>query len=432
MIASSWLLRHSEEQKKRRNDTRSPFEKDRARVLHSAAFRRLQTKTQVMGVGDNDFYRTRLTHSLEVAQIGSGIVSHLSVNDPNNQPLLPSIALIESICLAHDIGHPPFGHGGEIALNYMMQEHGGFEGNAQTFRILAKLEPYTLNNGMNLCRRTLLGIMKYPKLLSQLHCSAINTRLTSFRQLKASDWQPPKGIFDDDQAFFSWVLQPLSQSDKKLFLTINQAQTEQEHHSTRYKSLDCSIMELADDIAYGVHDLEDAIVIGMIPRQLWQEEVASKIVDIDNCWLADVITDISDKLFSNIHHQQKDAIGTLVNGFITAIYLNRQTHFNEPLLAYNAVMEPAMRQALELVKDFVMQYVIQTPEIEQVRFRGQQIVMELFEAFASDPIRLLPSSTALRWQQAQQEGLSGHRILCDYIAGMTDGYAIRICKTMFA
>ncbi|WP_033933640.1 dGTP triphosphohydrolase, partial [Vibrio cholerae] len=154
-----WLARNNDEHKIRRNDHRSPFQRDRARILHSAAFRRLQAKTQVHGTSLNDFHRTRLTHSLEAAQIGTGIVAQIKLKQPEFRELLPSDSLIDSLCLAHDIGHPPYGHGGEIALNYMMRDHGGFEGNAQTFRIVTSLEPYTEHHGMNLSRRTLLGLL---------------------------------------------------------------------------------------------------------------------------------------------------------------------------------------------------------------------------------------------------------------------------------
>ena len=176
IIDSSWTERFLPDPP-REKDNRPPFRRDRGRILHSAAFRCLQAKTQIHAIGENDFYRTRLTHSLEVAQIGSSLVAQLkfletfeslsqTLNIDKNElqkqlkPLLPSNDLIESLCFAHDIGHPPFGHGGETALNYMMAEQGGFEGNAQTFRILTKLEPYTENAGMNLTRRTLLGVVK--------------------------------------------------------------------------------------------------------------------------------------------------------------------------------------------------------------------------------------------------------------------------------
>ena len=151
------------EQDSRPNDTRSEYERDESRLIHSAAFRRLQSKTQVLGLGENDFYRTRLTHSMEVAQIGRGIVQFLDKNcDKVLGEHLPESALISSICLAHDIGHPPFGHGGEVALNYCMRGYGGFEGNGQTLRILGKLDKYTEYHGLNPTRRMLLGILKYP------------------------------------------------------------------------------------------------------------------------------------------------------------------------------------------------------------------------------------------------------------------------------
>ena len=140
---------------------RDDYSRDRARIIHSAFFRRLQNKTQVLGLGESDFYRTRLTHSVEVAQVASGIVETLkkSSKDAEQIELLPSLELIEAIALAHDIGHPPFGHGGEVALNYSMRGHGGFEGNGQTLRICTKLGEYSDTNGLNLTRRTLLGVL---------------------------------------------------------------------------------------------------------------------------------------------------------------------------------------------------------------------------------------------------------------------------------
>lgn len=149
-------------QRKQDGDERPPSERDRSRVIHSAAFRRLQNKTQVFGIGESDFYRTRLTHSMEVAQIGRGIVLQLKKTKPDYAKILPNHAQIEAICLAHDLGHPPFGHSGEIALNYAMEKHGGFEGNGQSLRIVTKLEKHTAGYGLNLTRRALLGILKYP------------------------------------------------------------------------------------------------------------------------------------------------------------------------------------------------------------------------------------------------------------------------------
>mgnify|MGYP000050056573 CR=1 FL=1 len=128
-----------------------------------------------------------------------------------------SDSLVEAICLAHDIGHPPFGHGGEVALHYMMREHGGFEGNGQTFRIVARLEPFSDHHGMNLSRRTLLGLLKYPQTIEKLNHKKPIKNIENFRQLKADEWHPPKGLYSDDQDILDWVLQPLSCNDKTLF-----------------------------------------------------------------------------------------------------------------------------------------------------------------------------------------------------------------------
>ena len=162
MKNSVWEERRSGKSLDRKDDPRTPFERDRARVIHSAAFRRLQSKTQILGTSEGDFHRTRLTHSMEVAQISRGLLLVVEKNQPYFQELLPSSALLETICLSHDLGHPPFGHGGEVALNSMLHKHGGFEANGQTLRLLTKLEAHTPKFGLDLTRRSLLGVIKYP------------------------------------------------------------------------------------------------------------------------------------------------------------------------------------------------------------------------------------------------------------------------------
>ncbi|MGF1683317.1 anti-phage deoxyguanosine triphosphatase [Photobacterium minamisatsumaniensis] len=431
-----WEVRRSNEQKVRRNDHRSAYQRDRARILHSAAFRRLQAKTQVHGAGHHDFYRTRLTHSLEASQIGTGIVAQLKIKQPEFRDLLASTSLMESICLAHDIGHPPFGHGGEVALNYMMRHHGGFEGNAQTFRIVTVLEPYTEHFGMNLSRRTLLGLLKYPAFISTTRALELPADVHQFRHLKAKDWHPAKGIYDDDKDNFNWVIASLSKHDREQFSQMRQTRhSPTEHLKTRFKSLDCSIMELADDIAYGVHDLEDAIVMGIVTREQWQEAVASKLADCGEPWLEERIGELSDQLFAD-HHQRKDAIGAMVNALLTSIHIapaiqNGLDSFEEPLLQWNAFLTEPMEWVLDVLKQFVSQYVVHKPEIQLLEYKGQQLVMELFEAFSSDPERLLPESTRERWRHAEDNGENAHRIIADYISGMTDGFAQRLYSTLF-
>ncbi|MFN3014862.1 anti-phage deoxyguanosine triphosphatase [Vibrio coralliilyticus] len=428
-----WEQRHDDEHKIRRDDHRSPYQRDRARILHSAAFRRLQAKTQVHGNSFDDFHRTRLTHSLEAAQLGTGIVAQIKKKQEEFRDLLPSDSLIDSLCLAHDIGHPPYGHGGEVALNYMMREHGGFEGNAQTFRIVTKLEPYTEHFGMNLARRTLLGLIKYPALISKTCADVTPDSVSHQRRLKAKEWAPAKGLYDCDQPLFDWVLEPLSESDKQLFSQMRDEQlTERQHKKTRFKSIDCSIMELADDIAYGVHDLEDAVVLGMVTRHQWIEGAASLLSECGEPWFEAHIDSITDMLFSGTHHQRKDAIGGMVNALLTSISIKPvDAPFESELLAFNAYLEPEMAQALEVLKRFVSEYVIQVPHVQVVEYKGQQIIMDIFEAFSADPERLLPAPIRHEWQQATCES-EGYRVITDYISSMTDGHAQRLHQQLFS
>ena len=149
---------------KRSDDARSQGDVDYGRIVHSAAFRRLQGKTQILNLGDSDFYRNRLTHSIEVSQVCVSLRAHLAQTDRDHPGVehLPEPSLIQAVGSTHDLGHPPFGHGGEVALNYCMRANGGFEGNGQTLRLLSKLEKYSKNSGANLTRRALLGTLKYP------------------------------------------------------------------------------------------------------------------------------------------------------------------------------------------------------------------------------------------------------------------------------
>ena len=432
-ISPEWQHRNDDEHKIRRDDHRSPYQRDRARVLHSAAFRRLQAKTQVHGTAVNDFHRTRLTHSLEAAQLGTGIVAQLKKKQPEFRDLLPSDSLIDSICLAHDIGHPPYGHGGEVALNYMMRDHGGFEGNAQTFRIVTRLEPYTEHHGMNLSRRTLLGLIKYPALLSKVQATLKPQPVKHQRQLRAKDWMPAKGIYDQDKSLFDWVVAPLSNNDKALLSQMRDVEVEDsQHKKTKYKSLDCSIMELSDDIAYGVHDLEDAIVLGLVTKSQWLESVHNNLMEANDPWVNEHLESITKMLFSGEHYLRKDAIGGIVNALLTSISISRVPEkFESDLLAYNAYLEPSMDLVLNTLKRFVSQFVIQIPQAQIIEYKGQQIIMDMFEAFSADPERLLPLTIKEQWLKQTDE--SGQmRTIADYISSMTDDLAQKMHQQLFS
>ena len=422
-----WQSRIIEQYKHRPNDNRSPWQVDRSRIIHAAAFRRLQAKTQIMGIGLNDFYRTRLTHSLEVSQIGTGILRHLKTqhSDFNH---FPSTGLLETLCLAHDIGHPPFGHGGEIALNYMMRDHGGFEGNAQTLRIVAKLEPYSNGYGMNLTRRTLLGFIKYPAFINELWHTIPDTH-NSRAFIKADDWRPAKGLYQDDAHIFDWIVEPLSQNDRTLLNT--HATIDKHRAKTLYKSLDSAIMEHADDIAYAVHDLEDAIATRVLTLDDWQTHALPHLQALNFEWLNTLLETLTSRLFSKNDFERKDAIGELVNTFIIHIHLDIQNEaFECPILKYTAKLHPEYENVLHILKHFVFQRLIRDPEMQQIEFKGQNLLIELFTAFASDPLRLLPETTQAQYIVAQKHN-QGMRIICDYLSGMSDEYAYKTYQRLF-
>ncbi len=426
---SPWLAREFSQPGSRRGDHRSAFQRDKARILHSAAFRRLQAKTQVLGIGLNDFYRTRLTHSLEASQIGQGIAAQLWRKYPQqSQAVELDTTLIEALCLAHDIGHPPFGHGGEVALHYMMRQHGGFEGNAQTFRILTRLEPYTQSHGMNLSRRTLLGLIKYPGLLCELN-NTTGKAAASFREVKASQWHPPKGLYSLDKPALEWVLSPLSEKDRRNFTAIRPGAATK-HHRTVAKSFDCSVMELADDIAYSIHDLEDAIVTGLVNQDSLNAALVEPIQALQLEWLSEHIGTLKTQLFSPHHYERKDAIGALVNYFITHITVVEKP-FDSPLLGLNAAFEPEVEAALTTFKRYVYNHVIRHPEIQIHEYKGQQLVMALFSTFASDPMRLLPRPYQVQFQACDGDANKEMRVIADYISAMTDEHTSRLYGKLF-
>jgi len=416
-------------------EPRIVYQRDRARVIHSASFRRLQAKTQIFGLNESDFYRTRLTHSMEVAQIGSGLVEQLITVGQGKAYIdwLPSFYLMEAICLAHDLGHPPYGHGGEVALNYMMRNFGGFEGNAQTLRILARLGEYTPENGIDLSRRATLGVLKYPAIYDDVlsHNTAYLSYLQApdafdFKTLDMSRWHPPKAsVYQEEQAQFEWVLSLFSEAERKRF---TQLQADGKGFpKTQYKALDTTLMELADDIAYGIHDLEDAVAMGMVSRDLWQTEVMEQPVFKTYALWDEVMTQ---RLFSDRSKDRKHAISKMVGIMVESIYMAENPAFEHPLLRYQACLGEAEMAVLELLKRFVYQHVITLPEVKGMEYKGQLIVLDLFKSLRANPQALLPRNTFKRFAQAASERAQ-HRILSDYIAGMTNTYASRLYEKFF-
>lgn len=425
-----WESRKSIEHS-RPNDVRGVFVRDRARIIHSATFRRLQAKTQVLGIGEGDFHRTRLTHSLEVAQVARGITYFLKkkLTPESDSSLfeisqwLPGANLIEAISFAHDLGHPPFGHGGEVALNYVMRNDGGFEGNGQTLRILSKLEAHTEDFGLNLTRRTLLGILKYPVSYDAVVRMALPEN--DKQHIVAKNWKPPKCYMVSENDIVDWIFQPFDASDRKGITALKDQPNKTSHGKSKYHALDTSIMELADDIAYGVHDLEDAIALGFITRHDLES------LTVDALWSADLQIEITSlvKDLTDNSCSRKRAIGALVNAFISSTELSYVAGFHHPLLKYNIKFSEPASQFIEQLKGLVSKRVIKIPQVQTLEFRGQKLIIDLFNALESDPLRLLKLNFQELYSRADVS--EKKRVLCDYIAGMTDEYATRMYERLF-
>ncbi len=421
----------------RDNDVRSPWERDYARIIHSAAFRRLQSKTQVLDLGQSDFYRTRLTHSMEVAQVSHGLIKFLQ-QQYAAEPIaeaLPDGRLLAAICLAHDIGHPPHGHGGEVALNYCMRDFGGFEGNGQTLRILSLLEQYTKAHGLNPTRRLMLGILKYPapysRLVNPLAYGAHNAQPAWL--FKRNEQFPPKCYHDSEQSVVDWMLEPLG-SDKELFCALRPISEAEKakpaHRKTLHASLDATIMNLADDISYSLHDLEDAVAMGMLTREMWEEYMLGKEDIFTPCGFTS--TEVANDLFSSEEYLRKGRIGALVHHMVTnASIMETGLSKTCPLIAYKACLKEDAARLQSFMGELVFDLVISSPNVQLQEFRGRKTVVELFHIFASDPLRLLPLEVQKLFK-IQDDEQGRMRVVCDYIASMTDATAARLHEKIFA
>jgi dGTPase len=429
-----------DEWKAQTGDARNEADIDYARVVHSASFRRLQGKTQILNLGDSDFYRTRLTHSLEVAQIAEAIGRQLR-KDLKTHPAfnhLPDISTIRAIALTHDLGHPPFGHGGEAALNYCMRNHGGFEGNGQTLRILSKLEKFSGRFRSNLTRRTLLGVLKYPVPFSiasnPVLTPQLNPNSTAISIIDRSSSKPPKCYMDSEQDAVDWLLEPLGSTDREKFCSFEKRADK--HHRPLHYSFDCSVMNLADDIAFGVHDLEDALSLRLISEEEFRELVSeekcesylSKAKEKDpRESLNDIYEQMVEGLFGD-GHTRKRFIGRMVNHFVMNSQIETLNEFNEPLIRYRAEIDDGPKQFLDALQKAVRETVIDRASVQHLEFKGQKMVVSVFEALSSEPNSFLPVDTLERYQTSEEPT----RVVCDHIAGMTDAFLLKTYDRLFS
>lgn len=343
---------------------RSEFQRDRDRIIHSAAFRRLEYKTQVFVNHEGDLFRTRLTHSIEVAQIGRSIARSLALNED----------LVEAVSLAHDLGHTPFGHAGQEALDECMKDHGGFEHNLQSLRVVDVLEErYAKFDGLNLCFETREGILK--------HCSK----------------EHAAGLGDVGERFLK-DLRP---------------------------NLEAQIANLADEIAYNNHDVDDGLRSGLLTL----EQLSS--VRLFAHHLEEVRAAYPGLAERRVVHETvRSMIGTLVTDLIRQTGLNILEHAPRsvdevrnatPLAAFS----PEMRELNRELKSFLRTHLYRHYRVMRMTAKARRIIHDLFEAFIHDH-RLLPP------QFNPQNEADRARSVADYIAGMTDRYAIREHRRIFA
>lgn len=381
---------------------RTPFERDRARVVHSSALRRLGAKTQVLGPGSDDFVRTRLTHSLEVAQVGRELGKSLGC-DPD---------VVDTACLSHDLGHPPFGHNGENALDLVALAIGGFEGNAQTLRILTRLEPKTFTPdgvpcGLNLTRASLDASTKYPWFTGAGPLGPDGRVTAKF------------GVYRDDEAVFHWL---------------------REGAPAGVRCLEAQVMDLADDVSYSVHDVEDAIVLGRVdPGALGSDASRDKVVtqirdwydpDVSDDDLADALErltrlpywvpgyDGSRRALAALKDMTSQLIGRFCDAAADA---TRERYGSGMLVRYDASVEVPLEVLAEIsvLKGIAAAYVMAPREDEPVYHRQRVVLAELVEAIHDRAEVALEAPFLADWRQADDDG-ARLRVVVDQVASLTD------------
>ncbi len=357
--------------------TRTPFARDRDRIIHSTAFRRLKEKTQVFVAHEGDYYRTRLTHSLEVAQIARSVAKALGLDDD----------LAETVALAHDLGHPPFGHAGEDVLAECMKPYGGFDHNVQTFRVVTELEHrYPTFNGLNLAWETLEGVIK--------HNGPVLDRL------KEPAWAAV-AAYDAGQ-------------DLRL---------------STWASAEAQVAALADDIAYNNHDVDDGLQSGILAL----EELET--VPLIGPAVSSVRADYSglDQRMLRLEAVRR-MIGVMVNDVIaetrrTAVAARIASPEDVRTMGRKLVsFSPAVLEDVGRLSGFLYAKMYRNYRVNRSRSAARRILQEMFELFMAQP-DVLPGE----WSEeagAMESGLRA-RIVCDYIAGMTDRYAIALHKKLF-
>lgn len=425
---------------------RTEFRRDYGRILHSPAFRRLQGKTQLFPGHESDFFRNRLTHSLEVAQIAKGIALQINNSVPEFKINPIDTDLVEFAGLAHDLGHPPFGHNGEKALDECMKAYGGFEGNAQTLRLLTKVEKKImldgsengdycgitpqgndLRLGLNLTYRSLAAVLKYDSKIptrrlsnSKLHKGYYASEAAVIEKLKKAVGTPPAGVI--------------------------------------FKTIECQIMDLADDIAYSTYDLEDAMKAGfshplairaaLINDKELLNRIFKKVKEtVPGATIKQVFKTLQDRFILGELNREDvpfNAVGvfdltyssliasqgylrasfssSLVSGYLKGITVKVPAKGKECFSKIS--LEKSMLLEIEAIKHLNYELMIMAPRLKVVEFRGFELVQTIFQALDSENgYLLLPEDYRLMYTRVKKVA-EKKRLLCDFVSGMTDRYAI--------
>jgi len=390
-------------------ENRSPFQIDRDRIIHTSSFRRLQNKTQVFFSGEYDFYRTRLTHSIEVAQIGRSICHRLNRTSPLLRPgyeIDPD--LVEAACLSHDIGHPPYGHTGERTLHRLMRDLGGFEGNAQTLRILTKIL-FGPDRGMNPTRALADGVLKYKTLYGEVA------------------GQKHHFLYREQAGVLDFVVAGQSFPDA---LPPGKSRNS-------FRSIECQIMDWADDTAYSLNDIADGIEAGFISvdkLEAWAEGQSLRTEESDRIGeLIDMIR----------RRRVESKLGKKIGEFIAAAELVEVSGFLSEQSArhrYAVTIAPEALLACRLYKSIAFALVFRSRQLQQLDRKSDFLLSRLFEVFHDLYISqeqpgehhfslLSEEEEALIY--IQSDATARARVVCDVLAKMTDGLATRTYQRLF-
>jgi dGTPase len=382
---------------------RWPYEVDKGRIIHSGAFRRLQGKTQVLGVGERDFYRTRLTHSLEVAQLGRGMCVELEGD------FHPDPDLVEAICLAHDIGHPAFGHFGEEVLHRAMLDFGGFGANPQNVRIVTFLEAKYDDGALDLTRAALDGLVKYPNVFDSKNPP-----------------RKPRFTYREDRDLLAWIKEGVKHPD--------------------HKPIEGEVADWADQVAYCVNDIEDSLRAGLlsfVEMRTRADEISSaakaEAGSKDDGSITDpgAIRERADQLQIKLVEprdlrERKISLKKWTSDTIKELMHDVKLELTYPEEAslrykYSLTKSSKAESTAAVLKATARLLVFDDPRVKTLEHKGGRILSELFNAFRSDP-KLLP----LDFQQLlEQNRGTKERLVADFVSGMTDHYAYSYFSRLF-